>query len=41
MEIWKDIDNFIGKYQISNYGRVKSLNYWGSKKRGHNEALPR
>lgn len=32
MEIWKDIDNFIGKYQISNYGRVKSLNYWGGKK---------
>lgn len=34
MEIWKDIDNFIGKYQISNYGRVKSLNYWGGKKEG-------
>lgn len=24
-EIWKDIDNYIGKYQISNLGRVKSL----------------
>lgn len=25
MEIWKDIENFKGKYQISNLGRVKSL----------------
>jgi hypothetical protein len=25
MEIWKDIRGFEGKYQISNYGRVKSL----------------
>lgn len=24
-EIWKDIDGFVGKYQVSNYGRVKSL----------------
>lgn len=24
-EIWKDIDEFKGLYQISNYGRVKSL----------------
>lgn len=24
-EIWRDIDGFIGKYQVSNYGRVKSL----------------
>lgn len=24
-EIWKDIPNFEGRYQISNYGRVKSL----------------
>lgn len=24
-EIWKDIEGFEGKYQISNYGRVKSL----------------
>ena len=27
IEIWKDIPNYDGKYQISNYGRVKSLNY--------------
>lgn len=27
MEIWKDIKGFEGLYQISNYGRVKSLNY--------------
>ena len=26
-EIWKDIEGFEGKYQISNLGRVKSLNY--------------
>jgi len=25
MEIWKDINGFVGVYQISNYGRVKSL----------------
>ena len=26
-EIWKDIKNYEGKYQISNLGKVKSLNY--------------
>lgn len=26
-EIWKDIPRFKGKYQISSFGRVKSLNY--------------
>lgn len=25
MEVWKDIKGYEGKYQISNYGRVKSL----------------
>lgn len=25
-EIWKDIPNYEGLYQVSNYGRVKSLN---------------
>lgn len=25
IEIWKDIEGYIGKYQISNLGRVKSL----------------
>lgn len=26
-EIWKDIDGYNGLYQVSNLGRVKSLNY--------------
>ena len=26
MEIWKDIEGFEGAYQISNFGKVKSLN---------------
>lgn len=26
MEIWKDIEGYEGLYQVSNYGRVKSLN---------------
>lgn len=26
-EIWKDITNYEGRYMVSNYGRVKSLNY--------------
>ncbi|MEG6615375.1 NUMOD4 motif-containing HNH endonuclease [Peptococcaceae bacterium 1198_IL3148] len=33
-EIWKDIEGFEGFYQISNYGRVKSLGGWcGTAKR--------
>lgn len=24
-EIWKDIDGYVGQYQVSNYGRVRSL----------------
>lgn len=27
MEIWKDIEGYEGFYQVSNHGRVKSLNY--------------
>lgn len=27
MEIWKDIENYEGLYQVSNKGNVKSLNY--------------
>lgn len=27
LEIWKDIEGYEGKYQISTLGRVKSLNY--------------
>lgn len=26
-EVWKDIPNYEGYYQVSNLGRVKSLNY--------------
>lgn len=26
-EIWKDIKDYEGRYQVSNYGRVRSLNY--------------
>ena len=26
-EIWKDIEGYKGLYQVSNLGRVKSLNY--------------
>ena len=32
-EIWKDIPNYEGKYQVSNIGRVKSLNYRGNTKK--------
>lgn len=28
MEIWKDIEGFNGKYQISNYGNVRSFSKW-------------
>lgn len=27
MEVWKDITSYEGLYQVSNWGRVKSLNY--------------
>lgn len=30
MEVWKDIQGYEGKYQISNKGNVKSLNYRNS-----------
>ena len=30
-EIWKDIEGYEGLYQVSNMGRVKSLNYSGCK----------
>ena len=29
-EIWRDIPNFEGHYQISNYGRVKSLKFYSN-----------
>ena len=31
-EIWKDIEGYEGKYQVSNYGRVKSLDRFIDKK---------
>lgn len=34
-EIWKDISGYEGLYQVSNLGRVKSLNYLGH----HKEAI--
>ena len=30
-EVWKDIVGYDGKYQISSYGRVKSLYYHNTK----------
>ena len=33
-EIWKDIEGFEGLYQVSNMGRVKSLNYRRTGKEG-------
>ena len=33
-EIWKDILGYEGKYQVSNWGRVKSLNYNNTGKEG-------
>ena len=34
MEIWKDINGYEGLYQVSNEGRVKSLNYNHTKREG-------
>lgn len=31
MEVWKDIPGYEGRYQVSNLGNVKSLNYRNSK----------
>ena len=33
-EIWKDIPNFIGLYQASNWGRIKSLDHWKVNSKG-------
>lgn len=38
-EFWKDIKNYEGKYQISNLGRVKSLQRWSGKKYYNREQL--
>ena len=37
MEIWKDIKNYEGLYQVSNYGRVKSLGHKIEAKIKYNE----
>ena len=34
-ELWKDIKGYEGKYQVSNFGRVKSLNYKNSNQEGY------
>lgn len=34
IEIWKDIDNYEGYYQINNYGQVKSLDRYITRKDG-------
>ena len=36
IEIWKDIENYEGLYQISNFGRVKSLERY---KRNHSKQI--
>ena len=38
-EIWKDIPNYEGLYQVSNLGNVKSLNH--IRKNGTNEYMQR
>lgn len=32
MEIWKDIDGYNGKYQVSNFGNVRSFSKWSNGK---------
>lgn len=34
LEIWKDIEGYEGLYQVSNYGRVKSLGRFTKSGRG-------
>lgn len=38
-EIWKDIPGFNGYYQVSNYGRVKSMYFNAKKTLGYNIKL--
>lgn len=35
IEIWKDIDGYIGHYQVSNLGNVRSLDRYITKTNGH------
>lgn len=32
-EIWKDIKDYEGLYQVSNFGRVRSLNHYIKQKK--------
>ena len=44
MEIWKDVPGYVGLYQISNYGRVKSVfrnEICGNMNRKRNEKIHR
>lgn len=34
MEIWKPIKGYEGLYEVSSYGRIKSLRRWQNRKRG-------
>ena len=38
-EVWKNIDGYEGKYQISNLGRVKSLQRWSGTKYYNREQI--
>ena len=38
MEIWKDIKNYEELYQVSNYGRIRSLNHMVKTGIKHNES---
>ena len=40
MEIWKDIEGYEGLYQVSNKGRIKSLNYRRTGKEGMLKGKP-
>lgn len=39
IEIWKDIPNYEGIYQISNYGNVRRLNKWDLNRREYYENI--
>lgn len=40
-EIWKDIPGYEGYYQVSNYGRVKSMYFNAKKTLGYNIKINR
>ena len=39
-EIWKDIENYEGRYQVSNFGRIKSLARFRNGKKGSKVPVP-